>query len=154
MIPQASSPRWATWWARNWRWFLPSLGCLFPLLVGMLCVALLLNGLTTALRRAPLYQDALRRAQNNPEVVRVLGRPITARGRLRGSMTQRQNGVEAAEMTVPIAGPRGRATLRLAGNQTGERVSYAVLTVTPENDNGPGARIDLLQNETSPGAGL
>lgn len=143
--PEASSPPpWAIWWQRNWRWFVPALGCLFPLLVGILCVTLLLAGLTTALRRAPLYHEAVHRAQNDPEVVRLLGQPITPRGRLKGSMTERSNGVEAAEMTVPLAGPRGRATLRLAGNQAGARLSFAVLTVTPERG---GKRIDLLKNK-------
>lgn len=151
MMPRETvAPRWAVWWKRNWRWFVPALGCLFPLLVGILCVSLLLAGLTTALRRAPLYQEALRRAQNDPEVVRLLGQPITPRGRLKGSMTQRRNGVEAAEMTVPLAGPRGRATLRLAGNQAGERLSYAALTVTPERG---GARIDLLRAAKPQGSG-
>ena len=135
-------PRWGVWWTRNWRWLVPALGCLFPLLVGILCVSLLLAGLTTALRRAPLYQEALRRAQNDPQVVQLLGRPITARGALKGSMTQRSNGVEAAEMTVPLSGPRGRATLRLAGNQAGDRLSYAVLIVTPERGGTP---VDLLK---------
>jgi hypothetical protein len=147
--PDAPTPRWNVWWRRNWRWFVPTLGCLFPLLVGILCVSLLLAGLTTALRRAPLYQEALRRAQNDPDVVRLLGRPITAHGRLKGSMTERKNGVEAAEMTVPLAGPRGRAVLRLAGNQAGERLSFAMLTVTAERG---GARVDLLRAEKPHGS--
>jgi len=148
----APAPPGIIWWRRSWRWFVPVLGCLFPLLLGILCVSLLLAGLTTALRRAPLYQEALRRAQSDPQVVRLLGRPIQARGRLKGSMTQRRNGVEAAEMTVPIAGPRGRATLRLAGNQAGPRLSYAVLTVTAERG---GARVDLLlKGEKPAGSGL
>jgi hypothetical protein len=129
-LSDAPVPRWNIWWRRNWRWFVPTLGCLFPLLVGILCVSLLLAGLTTALRPAPLYQEALRRAQNDPDVVGCFGRPITARGRLKGSMTERKERRRGRRCTVPLAGPRGRAVPAPRRNQAGERLSFAVLTVT------------------------
>lgn len=67
----------ASWWQRNWKWFVPVLGLGFFGLVGATVVAVLFL-VMGVVKSSDVYQEALSLAQSHPVVQRELGEPIEA----------------------------------------------------------------------------
>jgi hypothetical protein len=74
--PQISSTAKPNWWKQNWKWFVPvgcfSIAVLFVIFIGS--VALIVF---SAVKSTDIYKEALARAKTHPEVIEVLGSPIT-----------------------------------------------------------------------------
>ena len=72
--------------------------------------------------RKQIAQQALQQAQSNPDIVRLLGTPITVRGDIGGQVKEDETGWQEARLTVPILGPRAEGVLNLIGGRatTGE----------------------------------
>lgn len=104
-LPQPTS---SDWWGRNWKWFVPLLCLVLALLAaGVVGFVALLLGF---LKSSDPYQGAVARARAEPALVEALGGPITEGFFTTGSINL--NGPSgAAELSIPLEGPAGKATL-------------------------------------------
>ena len=128
------------WFARNWVWLLP-VGCLGMIVLAVLLVGGIFFAVTAAIRTSDVYRTALERARQNPEVVAALGEPIEVGWLVSGNISV--NGPEGeANLSLPLHGPRGSATLYLVANKVAGEWVYERLEVAVD---GTDVRIDLRE---------
>lgn len=132
--PQPQAPR-PGWWSRNWKWFLPTGCCLGSLLGIVLAIAVfgvgifgLISGISKVLKSSEPYQTAVARAKANEKVVTALGTPIDE-GFPMGKVNTDNAGGEA-DLSIPLTGPKGKATLYVVGRRSGGVWSYSKMSVT------------------------
>ena len=132
-MDQAPKP---SWWSRNWKWVVP-VGCLTPIVVccgGGTLILLLAFG---AIKSSDPYKEALERAKANEEVKGLLGEPIEAGFFVSGSI-ETSGASGKADLSIPISGPKGSATIYVTASKTAGKWEYSTLEVAKN-----GARIDL-----------
>jgi hypothetical protein len=81
-------------------------------------------------------------ARNNPEVIQLLGEPIETDGMSGGSINY-SNGYGTAELSIPIKGPDGTATIHVEGSGADENWTYEKMEVLISDSN---QIIDLLED--------
>jgi hypothetical protein len=134
-----SQPPGPTWWGRNWKWVVP-VGCLTPVVVCCGGIGLLVTFVFGALKSSEVYGDALSRARASEEVKTLLGEPIEA-GFLVSGKVEVRDSTGTADLSIPVTGPKGSATIHAVATKTAGRWNYSTLEVA----DGSGTRIDLLQ---------
>jgi len=134
-----------TWWDRNWKWFLPSVG-LSALAFAAGAVVLFVALIFSLLKSSDIYQQALTQAQNDPAVVRALGSPVTPGLWVSGNINV--NGTSGkAELAIPIKGPRDRGTVYVAASKAQGQWQFDDLVVEVKTTH---QRIDLLAAPPEP----
>ena len=126
------------WWGRNWLWAAP-VGCLLPLLLCGGGVAGIFGIINTSLRSSDAYAEALAAAQADDQVKALLGESIDPGFFVSGNISIR-NGVGNTDMSIPVSGPKGSASIHAVANRGNGPWQFSVLEVIPEGD---GKRIDL-----------
>ncbi len=136
-VPLTAGPN---WWKRNWKWFVPA-GCLSVLVVFAAFVGSIALIVFSAMKSTDVYKDALARAQAHPSVIEALGSPIKEGFLVSGNANM--NGASGeANLSIPISGPSGKATVYVAANKSLGRWNYSGLIVEIAKTH---QRIDLLQ---------
>ncbi len=129
-----------TWWDRNWKWFIPTL-CLLLLLTFFAFIGLIFYGVSTMMKSSDAYQMAVHEVRNSPEVIAEIGEPITEGFFASGNInTTGSSG--AADLAIPISGPKGDATIYLSATKSLGKWTFKDLVVEIENTQD---RIDLLK---------
>jgi hypothetical protein len=98
----------------------------------------------SAVKSTDVYKDALARAQAHPSVIEALGSPIKE-GFLVSGNTNVNGASGEANLSIPIAGPKGKGTIYVAASKSLGRWNYSGLIVEIEKTR---QRIDLLQSQT------
>lgn len=98
------------WFDRNWKWAVPAGGCLIILIIGIIFLVGMVGGITSIFKDSAPYQEAIRLAEENPEVQEAIGTPIESDGMISGNIV-RSNGENSAQMSVPVKGPQGEAKI-------------------------------------------
>ncbi len=132
------------WFARNWKWFVPC-GCATILVAFVAFILAIIGIVMFSMKSSDIYSAGLRKAQSDQQVVRRLGTPITAGWWTSGNINV-QPGTGNADMTFPISGPKGKATVHAAGIKRGGEWKMQVLQVTFE---GSGDTLDLVNEQPS-----
>jgi hypothetical protein len=128
-----------TWWDRNWKWFVP-VGCLSGLTFLGGLVGTILIFVFSLMKSSDAYKLAFARAQRNPAVVNALGEPL--KGGLFVSGNVNVNGPSGrADLSIPIAGPKGSGTIYIKATKSMGQWSFDQLVVQVERT---GERVDLL----------
>jgi Cytochrome oxidase complex assembly protein 1 len=127
-----------TWWTRNWKWFVPT-GCLSLLALFALFVCSIVLIVFGAMKSTDVYKDALARAKANPVVIEALGSPVKE-GLFVSGNTNVNGASGEANLSIPISGPKGKATIYLKAEKSLGRWNYSDLVVEIEKT---GERIDL-----------
>ncbi len=127
-----------SWWGRNWFWVVP-LGCLSPIIVCGGFFATLVGILFGALRSSDVYKDAMKRANADPAVVSVLGKPVEAGWMLTGKIDLRNSDGDA-DISIPVHGPTAAGTIHVAATKTAGTWQFSTLDVETG-----GKHIDLLK---------
>jgi hypothetical protein len=141
--PPISSTAKPNWWKRNWKWFVP-LGCfsiaaLFVVFVGSVVLIVF-----SAVKSTDVYKNAYGRAKAHPEVIEALGSPITEGFFVSGNTNV--NGASGeANLSIPVAGPKGKGTIYVAAKKSLGQWNYTGLVVEIAKTH---QRIDLLQGST------
>ena len=130
-----------SWWNRNWKWLVP-VGCLSIIAVFAAFITLILWFAFGVMKSSDVYSQALDKTRNNPAVVSALGTPIEAGFFTSGSVNV-SGPSGAAELAIPISGPRGKGTIYLVARKSAGEWSYSQLLVQVEQT---GQRIDLLDD--------
>jgi len=125
--PGPGQPRQRHWWARNVFWVVP-VGCLGVIgIIGAFVTAVLFL-VYGALRSSDPYKQALRTANADSRVARVLGTPITDRFFTTGSFdTSGPTG--RAEFAMPVKGPKGNGTIFVTASKSLGKWNFEALVV-------------------------
>lgn len=99
-----------SWFSRNWIWAVPGCGCLGVILLLVFGVGAAFFGISNLLENSSPYNYAVEQAQNNSQVIELLGEPIETDGMMDGNISFNDDGGHA-EFTVPLKGSNGKATL-------------------------------------------
>jgi hypothetical protein len=139
--PPISSTAKPNWWKRNWKWFVP-LGCFCTAVAFVVFVGSVVLIVFSAVKSTDVYKDALARAKAHPAVVEVLGSPVTE-GFLVSGNTNVNDASGEANLSIPIAGPKGKGTIYVAARKSLGQWNYSGLVVEIAKTH---QRIDLLQS--------
>ncbi|HSE49987.1 MAG TPA: cytochrome c oxidase assembly factor Coa1 family protein [Terriglobales bacterium] len=137
--PLENAPR-PNWWSRNWKWFVP-VGCLTIVAVFAAFVASVVFLAMGAMKNADVTQAALKKAQANPTLQKRLGTPIEVTNFVSGSINQAGTSGKA-DLTIPIQGPKGKATMYADATRFAGEWKFNRLEVGFEGDPN---RLDLLE---------
>ena len=135
-------PRRKSWWARNWMWVVP-VGCLAPLVVCCGIITLIVTVAFGAIKSSEVYQEAVTKAKEDKAVQAALGTPIQEGFFVIANM-QINDGNGNADLTIPISGPKGAATIHAVAQRAADKWTFSTLEVAVE---GAGNRINLLAKE-------
>jgi hypothetical protein len=94
----------------------------------------------TSIKSSDLYQQGVAQAASHPEVIQHLGQPVEPRWYVMGNF-QSSGGNQEANLTVPLHGPSGSATLYIDGQKRAGKIRYRELAVVVSGSN---VRIDLV----------
>ncbi len=105
-----------SWFRRNWLWFVPTMGCVTLIILFFLGIGALIFGVTGMLSEATPTQYAIEKASENSIVIESLGSPIEQKGLVSGSINFSNNNGDA-DLTIPVRGPNGKATIRVVAEK-------------------------------------
>jgi hypothetical protein len=128
-----------SWFARNWKWFVPTL-----ILGLVLLLALFVGGVMTfvfgLMKSSEPYQHAVAVASSNPDVVLELGTPVTPGWFTSGNINVAGDSGNA-DLEIPLKGSRHRGTLYVVAKKTDGAWTYTKLRMLAEGQESP---IELL----------
>jgi len=132
-------PQSKSWWGRNWKWFV-HIGGLSSLALLLGFVALIINIVFGKTRSSDAYRQALSKVRSTLAIVTTIGSPIQDGYITSGSLNEDEASGNA-DLTIPISGPKGKATLYLKATKSAGAWSYSKLVVQLDQT---GERINLL----------
>lgn len=132
-----------SWWKRNWKWVVPAGGCLTLIILIVAFIAIVFFGATKIISGSGPYQDSIAKAQNNEHVIERLGEPIETVGIMQGSISFRNSDGDA-DISIPIKGPNGKATIYVVGEKRNDVWTYSEQEVRMDQNN---EVINLLNEE-------
>jgi len=132
------------WFGRNWKWAVPTGGCLIVIILLVIFAGSVFFGITSMMTDSQAYQDSMEAAQQNEALIELIGEPIETNGMNGGSLNY-NNGVKSAELNIPIKGPNGEATIFVVGEGINDNWTYQTMEVHIE---GSREIIDLLESAT------
>ncbi len=125
------------WFGRNWKWSLPTFGCL-SIIVGTIVTVFLLYGaietkVTDMFKDSVPYAVGMENLKQNELVIEKLGKPIEPNGMFQGNINyEDDNGT--ADLKILVKGPKGEATLLVIAEKNGDVWTYQTMKVTFEVD--------------------
>jgi hypothetical protein len=126
------------WWARNWKWFVPT-GCLSLIALFFAFIAVIVFAVFGAIKSSDAYKTAVGRAKADPRVSEAIGTPIKEGWYVSGN-TEVSGGSGKTDMSIPISGPKGSATIYAVATKFAGDWQYSKLLVKVERT---GEMIDL-----------
>lgn len=136
-----------SWWSRNWKWVVPTGGCLTIILLAIILLGTAVFGFVSEVKKGTGAEDAFEIARVNERVQKELGEPIEKDGF--GSYNVKiMNGHKTAEAKMPIKGPKGEAILYVLSSGSDDDKTYEVLEVQVEDT---GEIINLRKNQLNRG---
>jgi hypothetical protein len=130
------------WWQRNWKWGGPA-GCLSILALIALFAGSIVFFVLTLMRHTDVYQEAVARAEANPQVRAALGEPVHEGWWVSGNV--RTTGPSGrANIAIPLKGSKNNGTVYAVAHKSAGRWTYDTLEVAVD---GREARISLLVGE-------
>lgn len=140
MEPQKS------WWKRNWKWFVPLSGCFLLLIFMVVLAGGLFFGISSVMDDSDAYKEGIKRISGDDYVVSILGAPIEKDGVTKGAIKY-HNGIKSVNLSVPIKGPNGKATLRVVGEAINDLWEYSKIEVSIEAQD---TIVNVLQKNATP----
>jgi YD repeat-containing protein len=74
-------------------------------------------------------QEALKQIEANPQIVQLLGIPLSIRGEIIGQIKQDETGWHEVKLTIPVQGPKGEGMVRVSGGRENGPWKYTTLEV-------------------------
>ncbi len=123
-----------SWWKRNWKWVVPTGGCLTIIILFIILTGAAVFGITKAFSGTEPYQESIAKTQNNEQVIELLGEPIETDGIMQGSINFSNND-GSANIRIPIKGPKGEGTIYVVGEKLDGIWNYSELEVRIDQNN-------------------
>jgi Cytochrome oxidase complex assembly protein 1 len=131
-----------SWLHRNWKWFLPiTFFLLFLIAIGF--AAAIIFTFNSALKSSEPYTMALMSVKTNPRVIDALGEPIVDSFWFSGNI-KLSGSSGNAKFTIPISGPKAKASIDFVAKKSGGKWQFSRLTVELNDTD---KQINLLRNE-------
>ena len=130
-----------SWFKRNWKWVVPTGGCLLIIILFITFAGTLIWGVTSLMSDSQAYEDAMTEATSNTQVIEILGEPIETDGMAGGSINY-SGGFGEAQLSIPIKGPNAAATIYVSGEGVEGNWKYDRMEVFIKDSD---QVIDLLQ---------
>lgn len=127
-----------SWWKRNWKWALPSGGCLTIIIIIAIIVITGINSLSKN-TSIMAYINAITKIQANTEVAQALGKPIE----IRDETYDPEASTDHLDVEMQLDGQKADGTLVLKADKIEGKWVYSVFTITVE---GTGQVIDLTKS--------
>lgn len=131
-----------SWFKRNWKWAVPVGGCFLIIIALVMFAGSLILGISSMVSESQAYEDAMASAQQNERLIELIGEPIETSGISSGNI-QYSNGAGNADLSIPIKGPIGEATIRVIGSGKNDNWRYEIMEVTVSGND---ETIDLLED--------
>ena len=128
-----------SWWSKNWKWVVPVGGCFTIIVLGILLLGTAIFGFFSSVKSSSGSEEALQLAQQNPKVIEILGEPIEEDG-IGSFSVNINNGLKTSEVTLPIKGPKGEATLHVKSRGSDDNTVYEIFELQVDET---GELIDL-----------
>lgn len=122
-------------WSRGW-----VIG-LVAFFAAAMFVAALLGIVEHQMKSSPVYAASVAQARGSATVLESLGEPVVAGWLVSGELTESSDGGGNATLTIPLRGPKGNGTLRVAA---GRRAGDWHLSTLQFVSGGHGSTTDLL----------
>lgn len=122
------------WYQRNWKWALPSFGCLTVIVVFALLFGAMVSKVTDMFKDSVPYSVSMETLQKNELVINKLGEPIEPNGMFQGNINY-ENDEGTADLKIPVKGPKGEATLLVIAEKTGDTWTYQTMNVSFKDSN-------------------
>ena len=135
-----------SWWQRNWKWVVPTGGCLTLIIVGILVLGSVIFGFVDKIQESSGGDEALILVKANEKVKDVLGEPIEKDG-FGSYRVNNYNGHKTAEVTIPIKGSKAAATLFMKTSGSGDSKTFEIFELKLE---ATGEVIDLRETSLNP----
>jgi hypothetical protein len=142
-VPPPAGPR-KSWFKRNWKWFVPAC-CLFIFLLIAGGIGGILAIVEGSLKQSGAYTQALAQAQANPQVIGLIGQPVTPGFFVSGSVNVNGDSGDA-NISIPVSGPKGKGTVYAEAKKIAGQWQFQTLLFGVD---GQTDRIDLLQSQTT-----
>jgi len=131
-----------TWLRYNWKWLLPmaALGIFVPVTTCILVTVLLFSFL--AFRTSTIYKQTMAAVRTDDRLIELIGSPVQPGILVLGTFSRHASGT-MVNLTIPLYGPKGKATAFAVGSKTGGKWKFTTLQVQAKDrqDN-----IDLLNS--------
>ena len=99
-------------------------GCVLVMILSLGGCVTLTFGLFYLIKTTEPYQYGLEQAQQHPEVIQILGEPITDGWWISGNI-ETNNSSGTADISIPLGGPRGNGTLFVIGDKEAGKWTYS-----------------------------
>src|SRR5690606_5857141 len=123
------------WWKRNWKWFTPVVGILllFVLVIVSSPFGTRLSDIAKVYADPDLMENALLKAQENEEVVELLGtlEPINGMDIMRG-IVKYSNNDTTIDIYVHVKGSKGKGRMRVFADWDREEWTYNNIAIASE----------------------
>ena len=80
------------WFGRNWKWAVPSLGCLIIIVFAIFLAGAMVVKVTGLFKESVPYSDGMAALKSNELVIEEIGEPIEPNGMFQGNVSLRKKG--------------------------------------------------------------
>ena len=136
------------WFSRNWKWAVPSLGCLVIIAIAIFLAGAMVVKVTDLFKESVPYSEGMAALKSNEIVIEELGEPIEPNGMFQGNVSYSNDGGNA-DIKVPVKGPKGEASLLVIGEKLNGAWVYIKMEVTINDSD---KKIDLLKTNEFDGS--
>lgn len=133
-----------SWFASNWKWVVPTGGCLSIIIFAIILAGAMFAGINSLFENSTPYKEAMSTLKSNPEVIALLGEPIEIDGEIKGGLNIQNDGGNAT-FEIPVKGPKEKALYSVVAQKINGEWSYLVLNIFVENTQ---EEIDILENKS------
>ncbi len=133
-----------SWFGRNWKWAVPTGGCLSIIILAIIFAGVMFSSLTNFFENSTPYQEAMTTLKSNSDVIELLGEPIEIDGDIKGGLNIQNDGGNAT-FEIPVKGPKEKALYSVVAQKVHGKWNYLVLNIFVENTQ---EEIDLLENKS------
>jgi hypothetical protein len=130
------------WFARNWKWFIPS-GCLTLLVLLFALIAGIVSIVEMSIKSSGAYTQALAQVEAAPVVSSTIGLPLKQGWFVSGSINTSGDAGEA-DISFSVSGPKGSGKIYAVSKEAAGVWHSETLQLQPD---GQADRIDLLQGQ-------
>ena len=116
-------------------------GCLGSLTVFLGFIALIVCLVFGAIKSSDVYKEAVLKAKSNQSIQKIIGVPIEERFLVTGNINIK-NSSGRANLSIPIVGPEGKATIYVVATKTAGKWTFSTLDVEIKKNK---KRINLLE---------
>ena len=136
-----------SWFARNWPWAVPVGGCLTLIIVVSIMIGVAVVKMPELLNNVEPIQHGITQTMSNDDVREAIGEPIEVDryGETEGTFDIKNDNSEI-NMTFPLKGPKGTASLIIRGAKENDQWTYSELYVEIHSS---GTRINLLESTSN-----